>query len=80
MSDIKEALAKGPVWVKFTKKDGTERVGSFTTNSSMIPGDKQPTGNGAARKVSADNTRVFDIEKQEWRSFSNNSVIEWSVI
>lgn len=80
MSDIKEALAKGSVWVKFTKKDGTERVGTFTTNPSMIPGEKQPSGSAPSRKVSADNTRVFDLEKQEWRSFSNNSVIEWTVV
>lgn len=80
MSDIKEALANGSVWVKFTKKDGSERVGTFTTSSKLIPATKQPSGTGTPRKVSDSNTRVFDLEKQEWRSFSNDSVIEWTVV
>ena len=83
MSDIKQALANGNVWIKFTKADGTVRIGTFTTSSKYIPADKQPKPADAskpARKVSADSTRVFDVEKQEWRSFKNDSVIEWSVL
>lgn len=80
MSDIKEALAKGSVWIKFTKKDGSIRIGTFTTNSSLIPTTQQPKSEAAARKVSTSSTRVFDMEKQEWRAFSNDSVIEWNVV
>lgn len=80
MSDIKEALSKGSVWIKFTKKDGSVRIGTFTTNPGMIPTTQQPTGKGSSRKVSTTNTRVFDLEKQEWRAFSNDSVIEWTVL
>ena len=79
ITNLTSSLSKGPVWIKFTKKDGTERVGSFTTNASSIPAEKQPVGT-STRKVSTTSTRVFDLEKQEWRSFSNDSVIDWSVI
>ena len=64
--------------VVFTKKDGTERELYCTLDESRIPADKQPktkesnsttTGQGSDEAV-----RVFDTEKQEWRSFRWDSV------
>jgi hypothetical protein len=78
MLTINEALHKGTVWIKFTKKDGSVRVGTFTNNFSLIPESKSPKGTGAPS--SPFTTRCFDVEKQEWRSFKNDSVIEWSEI
>ena len=60
------------VKVSFTKKDGTERKMLCTRNMNAIPEDKQPKGSGKAK---ADHIIVaFDLEKGEWRSFSEESV------
>jgi hypothetical protein len=70
--------------VTFTKKDGTERTMRCTLASGRIPADKQPktsvrleeetnsTSSGSA-------LRVFDEEKQEWRSFRWDSIKEVKV-
>lgn len=64
--------------VVFTKKDGTERELFCTLAESKIPADKQPKTQEAnstvGRSVSDDAQRVFDTEKQEWRSFRWDSV------
>jgi hypothetical protein len=64
--------------IVFTKKDGTEREMFCTLSENKIPQDKQPkTEIGTAvRSFSDDALRVFDTEKQEWRSFRWDSVKE----
>jgi hypothetical protein len=59
--------------VVFTKKDGTDREMLCTLAEGNIPSEKQPTAkeNGSASESAV---RVFDIEKQEWRSFRWDSV------
>jgi hypothetical protein len=65
--------------VVFTKKDGTERAMQCTLVESKIPADKQPKAQEAesqtVRNFSDDALRVFDTEKQEWRSFRWDSLI-----
>lgn len=66
-------LYTNPVTVTFTKKDGTERVMNCTLEPSKLPvtvvnEDKKP------RKVSTTSMRVFDLDKNEWRSFTIRSV------
>jgi hypothetical protein len=67
-------LANGEtITVTFTKKDGTERTMHCTRNMAAIPEDKHPKGSG---KVTANHLIVaFDIEKGEWRSFDEASVL-----
>ena len=67
-------LANGEtITVTFTKKDGTERTMHCTRNMAAIPEDKHPKGSG---KVTANHLIVaFDIEKGEWRSFDESSVL-----
>jgi fibronectin type 3 domain-containing protein len=65
--------------VTFTKKDGTERDMQCTLVSTKIPADKQPTTTigleeETNRQIDGSAVRVFDIEKQEWRSFRWDSV------
>jgi len=61
------------VHVTFTKKDGSERVLKCTLVESRIPENKRPkdktTGVSSNEAV-----RVFDVEKQDWRSFRWDSV------
>ena len=65
--------------ITFTKKDGTEREMACTLVSSRIPTDKQPkTSVGVEEEANSQTNgsavRVFDTEKQEWRSFRWDSV------
>lgn len=60
------------VRVKFTKADGTVREMVCTTSPFQIPEDKQPKG--TRDTFTEDVQRVFDVEKQEWRSFRWDSV------
>ena len=69
--------------VTFTKKDGTERDMQCTLVSTKIPTDKQPTTTigleeETNRQIDGSAVRVFDIEKQEWRSFRWDSVTKVS--
>mgnify|MGYP003338482571 CR=1 FL=1 len=70
---LKGMLHVSPVTVTFTKKDGTERVMKCTLEEAVLPKvelkeDTKP------RKESTTSMRVFDLEKQEWRSFTIKSV------
>lgn len=80
---LKDILSVTEATITFTKVDGTERVMKCTLEADKLPPvvikeDAKP------RKVS-DSTkalRVFDVEKQEWRSFTIKNIkkIELSVI
>ena len=59
--------------VTFIKADGTERVMKCTLNPEQLP--KVEIKEGAKpRKESTTSMRVFDLEKNEWRSFTIKKV------
>ena len=64
--------------VTFTKQDGTERAMQCTLNESRIPSDKTPKTPSTTSTSSGSAVRVFDTEKQEWRSFRWDSVTKVS--
>jgi hypothetical protein len=74
--------------IKFTKKDGTERAMLCTLNESRIPSDKKPkqldaefaNAEKTATKSSDEALRVFDIEKQAWRSFRWDSIKSVNIV
>jgi hypothetical protein len=67
--------------VSFVKADGSVRDMNCTLNWELIPADKHPKGpstgsvDGIVRESKQrkepdeHSLRVFDVEKQEWRSF-----------
>lgn len=59
--------------ITFTKKDGTVRNMRCTLCAGQIPTDKTPT-NESKTTQNTTAARVFDIEKQEWRSFRWDNV------
>jgi hypothetical protein len=65
-------LKDGPVTISFLKKDGTERKMTCTLSESKIPEEKMPKNTGKAK--SDESQPVFDLEKQEWRSFRWDSM------
>ncbi len=76
-SNLKACLVKGPVIVTFTKSNGEERVMKCTTNEFDIPLEHFPKGTGPHHTNEVQ--RVFDLDKQEWRSFRWDSVISFEV-
>jgi hypothetical protein len=61
----------------FKKVNGEIRKMRCTLNEELIPEDKKSTGNGK-RKSPEDSIAVFDLDKQDWRSFRYESIIEFS--
>lgn len=59
--------------ITFTKKDGAERDMFCTLVEGRIPSEKQPKTESSGSSTGSA-VRVFDTEKQEWRSFRWDSV------
>jgi hypothetical protein len=70
---LKGLLHFGLVTVTFTKKDGSEREMVCTLDSARIPEEKLPKG--STRTKSEESLAVFDVEKEEWRSFRWDSIV-----
>jgi hypothetical protein len=75
LADIAEHyLANGEtVIVVFTKNNGTQRKMLCTRNLNVIPKDKHPKGSGKAKVPHL--VVAFDLDKGEWRSFNETSVL-----
>lgn len=76
LENLKQEMQSGVVEFKYRKKDGEIRVAQGTTNLDLIKEygeDKLPKGTGIQPEST---TRYFDIDKEAWRSFQNDSYIE----
>ena len=73
LEELKERLRNGEVKFVFTKKDGTERVALGTTKKEIYGVEHEPKGTG--RNKNENTTCYYDLEKQSWRSFVNESLI-----
>ena len=63
--------------VIFLKNDGTERIMLCTTMAEYIdPVARQKVLDGVARTPISGLNTVWDVEKQGWRSFHENSIID----
>ncbi|NBP01122.1 MAG: DUF2693 domain-containing protein [Proteobacteria bacterium] len=70
-------LKSREVKIEFTKKDGTQRSMLCTLNEAVIPTEKLPKSKEeTSDSISSETCRVFDVEKQDWRSFRWDSVTE----
>ena len=76
---LRGLLRTEKVKIIFTKKDGTEREMICTLAEENIPSEKAPKNTGKSNSDEA--IAVFDVEKQDWRSFRWDSVkkIEFSI-
>jgi hypothetical protein len=77
---VRSLLQQQPITVTFVKADGTVRDMQCTLNYDFIPTDKLPKGDVPVEHLLTENKkprkepdphslRVFDVDKQEWRSF-----------
>ena len=65
--------------VAFTKKNGTHRDMICTLKPDALPAQVD-LEESIPRKTNDDVMAVFDVEKQDWRSFRLDSVINWRVV
>lgn len=74
-TSLLEQLHAGPCVVTFTKVNGEKRVMPCTLQASLLPiaPSKEVV---TERKENLDTIRVFCTDKQEWRSFRVDSVID----
>ena len=75
-ANFKRVVGKSEFKVVFRKADGCRRVMLATVDVSVAASaGHAPKGTGVA---SDDSTwiRVFDLEKQDWRSFKSDSILE----
>jgi hypothetical protein len=78
--EIKTALAEGVCNVTFTKLDGNLRIMRCTLKQDLIPADKFPRDRtqdslkNENRKPRTDFIAVWDLDKNDWRSFRMDRV------
>ena len=60
--------------VTFIKKDGSFRYMKCTLKEDFLPPQKEIENEIQKKKINSDVVAVFDIDKQEWRSFRKDSV------
>lgn len=72
--NLMNMLHGGIISVKFTKKDGSERIMRCTLNEAYIKPYEKKTDKD---KIVNENTvSVWDIENDSWRSFRIDSILE----
>ena len=74
-----QALRNGVVTFSFWKKDGSIREAKGTTHPLLIPLDKRPHMD-LQHEPNYSAIAFFDLDKQEWRSFSITNFIGFVTI
>ncbi|NBP02159.1 MAG: DUF2693 domain-containing protein [Proteobacteria bacterium] len=69
---LRSHLVYGEMKVVFTKKDGSEREMKCTLKPELVVEYVKKTDK--EKVVSEETCAVFDLEKQEWRSFRYDSI------
>ena len=77
MNELIELLRENVVQIRFTKADGTERVLKGTLRKEYLPVKE---GVGSTVRRSVDVTCVWDVENSGFRSFRNDSIIDYVII
>lgn len=75
---IKNALQNGELDVKFIKKDGSERLMRCTLKADLLPEQTDQEEQAEKKTPNLDVLRVWDLEKNAWRSFRFDSIIGFS--
>lgn len=74
--EVVKMLKESVCTVKFTKKDGTERIMKATLKNDVVEPLIEANGTStSSRKSNPNQVCVVDIEKNAWRSFNLDSII-----
>lgn len=71
---IVDVLSTGEHDIVFMKKDKTLREMRCTRDMEFIPEERRPKEAKKDKKENLTSVPVFDLEKQEWRSFTLTSL------
>jgi hypothetical protein len=74
---LKVKLQEGTVSIKFTKVDGTIREMNCTKSNTIIPAEVL-SGLKNTKAPRDDVMSVWDVDKDQWRSFRIDNIIEWT--
>ena len=78
-ASIRDFLAHHPiVRIRFRKKDGDERVMIATNDLRIIPENAHPFSDRMHNYHAS--YPVYDLHKQEWRSFKPDNLIEMEAL
>lgn len=73
---VVKMLKESVCTVKFTKKDGTERVMKATLKDDVVKPLMEANGTStSSRKSNPNQVCVIDVEKNAWRSFNIETLI-----
>jgi len=75
---LQNLLKKHIVQVNFTKKDGSERLMDCTLLEDIVPKYEKKTER--VKKLNDNVLSVWDLQKDEFRSFKLDSLISYSVL
>jgi hypothetical protein len=73
-AELIRTISRGVALVEFTKVSGEVRRMKCTLHGKLIPPEKFPDDSRSYKNH--DVIRVYDLEKQGWRSFRVDSVID----
>lgn len=73
---MENQLSHSKVKIEFIKLDGSYRVMICTKSPEFITGNNVPKGNGTVNETVL---KVFDLEKNEWRSIRKNRITQWQL-
>jgi hypothetical protein len=69
---LSSVLMTSNLTITFQKKDGSSRVMNATLNESIVPKYEKKTEKEKVK--TKDTLAVFDLDKNEWRSFRLDSI------
>lgn len=69
---LSSVLKTSKLTITFQKKDGSSRVMNATLNESIVPKYDKKTDKEKVK--TKDTLAVFDLDKNEWRSFRLDSI------
>jgi hypothetical protein len=73
MDKLKTDLVAGPVTIKFIKANGEMREMRCTLSPQLVPQQETET---KERRQNPDVQAVWDLDKEDWRSFRYDSLLE----
>jgi hypothetical protein len=77
---LREALHAHVVQVQFLKSDGSVRIMQATLREAHLPTQSVTASHATPRVSSPHVCRVWDLDKQAWRSFRMDSIQSWQII
>ena len=77
-SEMVDMLRQQVCQVRFIKVNGEERDMQCTLKNDLIPENKKPTADDNGVQATLGVIKVFDIDKQDWRSFRVENVNRFS--